>query len=143
MKNYDPKRFVLIFKGIKLQGFADATFIQVARATDTFSDVVGAQGDVVRVKSHDQRGTVTATLQYASPINDLLSALAVVGEEGTTVDGDVGDLLLKDLNGTTVAACQEAWIQKQPDIDVSVESPNRVWVFRCAKLKLVVGGALR
>jgi hypothetical protein len=97
----------------------------------------------VRIKSHDLRGTVTITLQSTSPTNDLLSAFATVGEEGETIDGDVGDVLLKDLNGLTTASAREAWIVKKPDLDVSVEHPNRVWVIRCAKLKSHVGGALR
>jgi hypothetical protein len=143
VKNYDPKRYELVFKGVQVQGYAAGTFIQVARQTETFSDDVGALGDVVRIKSHDLRGTVTITLQSTSPTNDLLSAFATVGEEGETIDGDVGDVLLKDLNGLTTASAREAWIVKKPDLDVSVEHPNRVWVIRCAKLKSHVGGALR
>jgi hypothetical protein len=143
MKNHDPKRYVLVFKGHQLRGYADGTFIEVERLTDTFSESVGAQGDVVRIKSHDRRGTVTAQLQSASPSNDVLSAWAIAGEEGNTVDADVGALLVKDLNGTTVASAMEAWIVKPPNIGVATDHSPRQWVFRCANLKMLVGGSLR
>lgn len=144
MKNYDPKQYIVVFKGIQLRGYADGTFIEVERVTDTFSEAVGAQGDVVRVKSNDRRGSITVTLQMASPANDILSAFANgVDDDNQAPDFDVGAILVKDLNGSTVAAAQEAWIVKPPNITAAVEHTNRAWVFRCADLKMIVGGMLR
>jgi hypothetical protein len=143
VKTYDPQSVQLVFKGIPFRGFADGTFISVERLTDTFGESVGAQGDVVRVRSRDRRGTVTATLQGTSPTNDLLSAIAIDDEEPSAADyaAGVGDLALKDLNGTTLAFAEHAWIVKLPNVDYATEHTPRQWVIRCAKLKLHVGGA--
>lgn len=143
LKTYDPQSVQLVFNGIQFRGFADGTFITVERLTDTFSDTVGAQGDVVRTRSRDRRGTVTATLQGASPTNDLLSAIAIDDEDPEAGDyaAGVGDLAVKDLNGTTLAFAQEAWIVKLPNAEFATEHTPRQWVIRCAKLQLLVGGA--
>lgn len=143
MKNYDPKQYVLVFKGIRFRGYHSGTVIEVERMTDTFTEDVGADGDVVRVRGHDRRGTVTVTLQGTSPVNDMLSLVAAVGEDEDNTDADVGSLTLKDLNGTTVAFASEAWIVKPPNVPVAMEHTPRVWVIRCAKLNLYVGGAAK
>ena len=141
MKNYDPKRQTVSFKGVQLRGFQDGTFIEVERNTDTFTVEAGADGEPVRVRSHDKTGMVTVTLQGASPSNDLLSAFALAGEQGTTVNGDVGVLQVRDMNGTTVCIAAEAWIKKPPNFTAATEHTPRVWVFECGKLEMNIGGA--
>lgn len=143
MKNYDPKRIVATWKAIAIVGYATGTFLQAERDNDTFTTEAGAQGDVVRTKSHDRRGKVTFTLQSTSPANDLLSVFALAGEEGNSVDADVGALLVKDLNGTTLLAAEEAWISKPPSVEYADTHQPRQWVLHCANLKMFVGGALR
>lgn len=143
MKNYDPKRQIVIFKGIQLRGFHAGTFIECERNSDTFTVESGADGEPVRTRSHDKTGTVKVTLQGASPSNDLLSAIMLAGEQGTTVDGDVGPIMVKDLNGTTVAIAAEAWIKKPANFTAASEHTPREWTFECGKLEILIGGALR
>jgi hypothetical protein len=141
-KNHDPKRYVVVFGGHQVQGYASGTFVQVARESDSFSDEVGAGGDVVRSRTHDKRGSVTITLQAASPSNDVLSAFVIADELGVTVNAGVKPLLVKDLNGTTVATAAEAWVQKPAEIEGAAEHTNREWVIRCAQLNINVGGSI-
>jgi hypothetical protein len=142
-KNYDPLRYVVIFKGVQIRGYASGTFVNIERAEDSFTEDVGSGGDVVRVRSHNKSGTCTLTLQAASPSNDQLSAILAADEAGVTVDAGVGALLVKDLNGTTVASASSAWIRKPPAVEQGNEATNREWVIACANLKLFVGGAIR
>lgn len=138
-KNYDPGRVAASFAGVQMMGFMDGTFISAERAEDAFEMSVGAAGDVTRVKSNNRTGTVTITLQAASPVNDLLSALAAADSLfGVTT----APLIVEDLNGTTVLLASVAWIQKVPQVEFADEGSGREWVFACADLDMNVGGSL-
>jgi len=139
-KNFDPALVIFTFRGITLQGYIDGTFISAERSEDAYETVVGAGGDVTRVRNRNRMGTVTCTLLQASPTNDLLSAVALEDELFNTGDGP---LLLKDLNGTSLAQAANAWIQKLPNLEYADTATGREWVFACAELEMNVGGNLR
>jgi hypothetical protein len=137
--NYDPGRVVASFRGINLLGFMDGTFISAERTEDAFSMQVGAGGDVTRVRSRDMTGSVTFTLQAASPSNDLLSAVAAEDEAFGT---GFGSIMIKDLNGNTLLQAPIAWIRKLPVTEFADEASGREWVIDCAQLIKFVGGAV-
>lgn len=137
--NYDPGRVSGNWNGIQLLGFMDGTFIAAERNEDAFEVAVGAGGDVTRVRSRNKTGTVTVTLQAASPSNDLLSAAALLDAKfGATY----GPLLIVDLQGNTVVEASMAWIRKLPAVEFADEASGREWVFECADLDMDVGGSL-
>lgn len=139
LRNYDPAKVYVSFAGISLLGFADGEFVKVEFAEDRFSMEVGAGGDVTRVRSRNATGSATVTLQAASPINDLLSAVALADAR----DGSgMGVFQLMDANGTTLVMAPDAWIRKVPDVGYAVEGSTREWVFDMADVEVNVGGAL-
>lgn len=138
-KNYDPARVVVTFRGILIRGYAEGTFVSVSRETDTFSKSVGAQGDVTRVRSRNRSGRAAITLQQASPTNDELSAVALLDEETGL---GYGPLLVKDLNGTTLASAEIAWLVKPADTGFADSAESREWAIDCEKVTMVVGGSL-
>lgn len=141
--NYDPGRIIVTFRGILFQGVASGTFVNVERDTDTFSDEVGAYGDVVRVRSRDKRGTVKVTLLSSSLTNDALSVLHS-RDEGNDDGGGLGygSLLIKDLNGTTLVSAKNAWLMKPADLEYGDEGGQREWTLKCAELNMFVGGSV-
>lgn len=138
-KNYDPGRVVGSWRGIPFLGFMDSTFLSAERSEDAFALSVGGQGDVTRVRSRNRTGTVTLTLQAASPTNDLLSAQAILDE---LTGLGYGPLLIKDLNGTTLVEAAIAWIKKAPSVEFATDASGREWTFECAELTIVAGGAV-
>ncbi len=138
-KNYDPARVTVTFKGVPLLGFGEGTFVSIERTEDAFSMKVGAQGDVTRSRKQDRTGSVTVMLQQASPTNDALSAIHAEDELFGT---GYGALLVKDLNGTTIADSENAWIRKLPVGEYADEASDREWVFDCADLNFHVGGSV-
>lgn len=138
-KNYDPDGVLVVFNKIPVFGFAPGTFVRVERDEDTFSEVAGAGGDVVRIRNRNRMGTVTITLLQSSPSNDLLSA-NMVADEATGVA--YGEVMVKELNGTTVAGGANAWVKKPPGIEFGAEASNREWVIKVADLGIFVGGEL-
>jgi hypothetical protein len=138
-RNYNPAKVAVSFNGIQLVGFMDGTFVSCERAEDAFETAVGAGGDVVRVRNQNRMGSVTVTLQAASPSNDDLSAIA---RDDEAFGLDYGDLLVKDGNGTTIARAEIAWIRKLPNVEYADSESGREWVFDCAELLMDVGGSV-
>jgi hypothetical protein len=138
-KNYDPARIIVVFNGVQLQGYADGTFVKCARDEDAFTSNVGAAGDVVRVRNRNRMGTVTVTLQDASPSNDLLSGMAQTDESTGLA---YGALMVKDLNGTTLIQAAAAWIKKTADVEFAKEQGNQEWVISASELIVFSGGEL-
>lgn len=139
MKNYDPGKIVVTFRGIRLVLFAEGTFVSVEREEDAFSKSVGADGNVTRVRNRNRSGSVTCTLQAESPINDILSAIA---KEDELFGTGFGSIQVENLLGTTLVNAPTAWIRKLPTVEFSDEASTREWIFDCDTLDMVVGGSL-
>ena len=137
VETYSPKRVEVIVAGVPMKGFADGTFVTVARANDSFATNVGADGEVSRTASADRTGTVTLTLQQTSDSNDFLSGLMTADE--LTLAGQF-PFLLKDTNGRTILESPCAWINKPADSEFGNELSNREWVISCSELQGLVGG---
>lgn len=137
VKSYDPNAVTLVFAGIPVEGYADGTFVNVARNNPAFALTVGSSGEGARAKSNDKSGTVTLTLIQSSLSNDALSAIAALDEASS--DG-VGPLLMKDLSGRSLYAAETAWIQKVSDAEFAREITSREWVIETDSLEVFVGG---
>lgn len=138
-KNYDPSRVVVTFRGVVLRGFAEGTFFSLERDEETFEKSYGATGDVTRVRKRKRGGRGTATLQQASPTNDDLSAIALLDEQSGL---GYGPLMVKDLNGTTLASAAIAWLVQPAAISFADGAESREWMIDCAAVSMTVGGAL-
>lgn len=139
LKNYDPGRILIIFRGLQIQGFADGSFVKAVRNQKTFKTKVGAAGHVVRIRTRDRTGLVTVTLQATATSNDILQGFLDADE----LDGSgVGPLMIKDLNGNMLATAEQAWVTKVPDIERSTDGPDTEWEFECAVLVLKNGSSL-
>lgn len=139
MKHYDPDQVTVSFAGIVLQGFADGSFVTVSQETDNFTDVVGSDGEVSRSKTNDRRATITFKLMQTSSSNALLSAIANA-DLAAPAGAGVGQLMVRDRQGTSLYRADEAWISKPPDVDFDRGATSREWTLRCAKLERTDGG---
>ncbi len=137
VKTYDPASVDIIFAGIPFEGFADGTFVTVARDNPSFTSIVGSDGEGARAKSNDRSGTITCTLMQTSATNDALSDVMAADE--LTGDG-VGSLLVKDGSGRTICEAETAWLEKPADAEFGREISNREWVIKTDLLRITVGG---
>ncbi len=136
---YDPGLIIVSFKGVRLLGPAEGTFVTAERAEDAFTSQVGSAGDVTRSRNRNKMGSVTYTCQQGSPSNDVLSALQAADE---LTGLGFGSLMVKDLIGTTLVEAPSAWIKKIANPEFAKEAGPRAWVFDCAQLYIYTGGAL-
>ena len=137
VKTYNAADVAIVFAGVPIEGYADGTFVAVARDNPSWNKNIGADGEGVRAKSNDKSGTITLTLMQSSLSNDALSALALLDE--ASGDG-VGPFLMKDNSGRTICSAETAWIQKPADVSFAREAETREWVFETNLLDMFVGG---
>lgn len=135
---YDPNDYSVIFNGIPIEGFAEDDFISIEMASEGYNDEVGCDGHVVRLKSADERATVTFILKASSPTNKVLSALYQTDRKASGALG-VGPLLIRDTQGVTVFAGAQAWICGWPKASLGKRASDREWKIRVAKLEVFLG----
>lgn len=133
---FDPAQVLVSFHGYQLSGFADGTFIQASRTTDSFSKVVGADGEVARVKSADDSGQIKFTVLQTSAANDVLSSELAKDELNGT---NIGAVFVKDLRGNTLISGDEAWLVKPADVSLGKDLAEREWTIDVAHMAVTVG----
>jgi Protein of unknown function (DUF3277) len=133
---FDPKQLSVIVGPYIIKGFSE-TMISIARATDAFSMIVGADGEATRVKSNDNSATITITLQQGSPSNDDLSKIATADRLSSL---GVFPLLIKDNFGNTIMTAPTAFISKVPDITFAKTHQDRAWVIMTDNIEIFLGG---
>ena len=141
VKNYDPAGMVIVFNQIPISGFADGTYVSVEQNEDSYSLVVGADGEGCRSKTNNRSARITLTLLQSSAVNDLLSALHNVDINSPLGDG-IGPFLMKDLTGTTVLAAEKAWLVRHATSTYARDPESREWIIETDNLIQNVGGNL-
>lgn len=129
VKTYDPSHVSMFYGVIEMQGFAPDAAINVEHDEDDWTLVVGVDGEGTRSKTSNKSATITVSLMQSSDVNALLDAEREL--DSFTPGGTGGKpILIKDLSGVTLVACETAWIQKPPAVELNRESTNRDWIFR-------------
>ena len=132
----DPKKIVMVFGTKRIKGFADGTFLDVERNEDMFSEVVGADGEVTRVKSNNRTGTATFTLLQSSTSNDDLSAYALVDEQTGL---GVFPFIVTDTLGKTNIFSAMGYIKRIAKVEESKTATNREWKIFLVDVNVFVG----
>lgn len=137
LKTYDPKQVLVLVGGVPMGGFTDGAFVSVSRDEDSFTKVVGADGETSRSKRNNRSGSMTLTLHQTSPSNDVLSALAIADELS---NAGVVPVMVKDSSGRSILFSALGWIRKPADSSFSAEIEDREWVLDLADLDMSVAG---
>jgi hypothetical protein len=135
--SYVPEKVAVILGGNIITGYADGTFVKVERNAETWTTVTGADGEVTRVKSADKSGKIVVTIKQSSDSNDILSDLFLADE--SSLQGYL-PVLVKDANGRSLHAAQNAWIGKPADAEYGKDLTNREWTLHCDQIITFVGG---
>lgn len=136
-KTYDPSQVAIIVGGFQITGFADGSFLTVARNADAFALYVGTDGEGTRAKSNNKSGRITLTLAQSSDSNAILSGIAVADELS---NNGIVPVLIKDNSGNSLYAAETAWIVKAPDSEFGREIGSREWIIETDNLAVFVGG---
>lgn len=137
-KGYNSAAVTVVFNGALLDGFGPDSRVEITYP-EQFTKVIGADGEVARSKTNDQTCQVKLTLLQTSASNDILSATHTL-DATSPFGGGVGNLLIKDLLGTTLVACAQAWIMKYADVAFAKEVGTREWTIDCGTTATLIGG---
>ncbi len=139
LKTYDPNEVSLIFAGAPISGFADGTFVSVDQNEDSFSLVVGSDGEGARSKNNNRSATLTFTLLQTSESNAFLAAAHNADILSANGDG-IGPVLVKDGSGNSLYTADKAWVRKPPTAEFGREVGSREWVLETHDLVNVTAG---
>lgn len=137
MKNYSPGEISVIVDGAIISGFADGTFINVARDEESSTFVPSATGGGSRTKNANKAGRFTFTLQQTSESNQVLSDLLKRDEDGENV---LVSVLVRDNSGSDLHKAEQCYIVQYPSSDYAKELSNREWVLQAEVLEMNLGG---
>ncbi len=133
---YSPEDVSVSVNGVGLSGYSEGTFITVEREEDSYTKIVGSDGQVTRSKNANRSGSVTLTLKASSASNDVISALSIKDE----IDGSgVFVVMVKDNSGRSIYS-GKGWIRKPANAEYAKEVSDREWVFDIANLLMFLGG---
>lgn len=139
MRTYDPTAIIVSFGGVQILGFASGEFAKAELNNDRYTVVVGAGGDVTRVRSRDTTGQFIVTLLSESPSNDYLGSKQ---REDELFNSGTGSLQITNLNGDELAFAEVAWVKK-PAAHVYADTASpKEYVFECEELIQDPRGAL-
>lgn len=109
-----------------MEGIAEGTSIQEARATQSWSIKMGGRGKGTRVYNPNRSGTLTLTVDQESQLHQNLKAIA----KADRISRDkVGPLVLKDNSSGEVIVYLNAFILTDPDEARGTESQTFAWLF--------------
>lgn len=118
---YDPKLVNLIVGGIIITGFAEDSFIAVEKMEDTFTEYVGAKGEVSMAENANETGEITITLARTSPSIPYLNKLGLAKGGNALVSVQVVDL---NTNATNVSG-NDARVRKPANLEHGKEINER------------------
>lgn len=133
---YDPSKVIITIDGVSLHGFTDGDFFTAKYDEGRYSKVKGIDGEVGRVRTLSTSGVLEFTLAASSNANDELNRFNPdMGYIG------VAPISISDLSGRTVISAEKSWLKTAPEVVNGVVVGEYKWVFDCAKMQIVYGGA--
>ena len=137
VKTYDPGQVSVTFGPIILSGFGDGEQIMVEPNVESFTLLMGAQGEGARTRSRDKSARVTVRILQTSETNDLLSAVQ-------NLDRAAGEgifpLMVKDNGGRSIHLAESAWIVAPPSAAYGAEAGVREWIFETDSMEDFIAG---
>lgn len=138
LRTFDFKQIQLTFGSSLIQGFAEGDdVITLEPQADAYNSLAGADGEVTRSKTNDNRWLLRVRLLQTSPSNDDLMGAAAADRLS---NGGVRPLLLKDLSGNTLVGEAQAYIQRLPDAGLGTNVSDREWAIMLPSPDIFIGG---
>jgi len=137
---YGFGKVVFLVDGVPLVGLADGDdIISVDRNKETFSLLIGGQGDAAAIYDSDRSGVATVKLLQTSTSNAILSAKYKIQEAGVLSPIPIA---IKDTSGLDLVTGDAAFIVKPPAMAYGQGHNAREWSFVIPTLTIFAGGTV-
>lgn len=133
LRNYDFGNVTMVVAGRRLRGIVS---VNPTRNEDSFTEQVGADGEVTRSKTNNRTGNFEIVMQQSSPDNSFLQNL-INTDENTVAPFAAG---CKDLSGTYTALGARSYIVKPADNGLERDAGERTWNIRTTNMEILGGG---
>lgn len=139
MKVYSFQNTVMLVNGVEITGWADGDdVIKIARRSDSASDKIGANGDMMVSISADKSGEFTFKLQQTSSANKYLMSLCALQEGGAKTFVPV-NVLFQDTYRNDLATGTVGYIKRPPELDRGAQAGAQEWVVVVERLDMLLG----
>lgn len=145
LRNFDPERITAVWairggKAVDLtQGLIDAPGAMTeTKDSAKWTRKSDRQGNTVRNRSGKRGAALTCTYAAEAPIHGELAAILELDDALGTM---VGDIVVRDLEGTTLVTYVSAFIEDDPAMAYGDTAGDRVYVFGCAERIALFGGS--
>lgn len=124
VRTYNAKQVLVALGSHSVTGYADDSFIVIAKNGDGILKKTGCDGEIARAIDPDNSYNVKLALLQTSPTNAFL-------QQKFKKDYDDGEgtfpLLIKDLKGGVLFSADVAWVTKPADRTYGKDTNNREW----------------
>lgn len=100
---------------------------------ELYTLVVGADGEVTRVKSNNLSGKITVKFISTSDGHKLMTTLHEASRNSRNGE-DIAPFQIRDRNGGLVESAEHAWISKAPSNATGKAPGEREWELSCTDL---------
>lgn len=139
MKTYSFLNTVFLVNGVELTGFAEGNdVISMERRTDSASDKIGADGNMMVSLSADFSGEISIKLQQTSSSNKYLTKLLNL-QEGRGVLFKPIKLFFQDTYRQDIGSGSLGYIKKPADMVRGQNGQTVEWTFVVERLDLLCG----
>ena len=146
LRNFDPDSWTVTWElagglgSIDLtRGLIDGPGAMVeAKDNPRWTRRADRNSNLVRNKRKPKSGSLTLTYVAEAEIQDEFSVIMGIDE---TTGSQVGDIVVKDNNGTTVITYRSAYIEDDPNVSMGDAAADRPYVFGFAERVAFLGGA--
>lgn len=126
---HDVNRYIFTFASIPCEATGTDNFFKKSKITPTFSSVSSLNGKVSRSKSNDRRFKIELTV-LSTDVATQVAMRAIHSADILTPNGSgVAPLVISNMDSGEVWVFPEAWIIKEPDMEVKGEPDNRIIEF--------------
>ena len=139
MKVYSFQNTVMLVNGVEITGWADGDdVIKIARRSDSASDKIGANGDMMVSISADKSGEFTFKLQQTSSSNKFLAGLVALQEGGAKTFVPV-TCLFQDTYRQDLATGTVGYLKKPADLSRGDKAGDQEWTIVVERLDMLLG----
>lgn len=135
---YAFKDVVVLVNGVPITGFADGNdAVSVERDREAFTKLVGADGDVMALRSADRSGTAMLKLLQSSISNTYLTTFLKIQDAGVLSPVPFS---VKDLNGLDLVIAEAAFVAGPPKAIYGAEHNAREWKLVLSAVDIFMAG---
>lgn len=135
LTDYSPKRTASNWGGYDLSGWAEGTFINIARSVDNTTPLVGAAGDVGITLNADKTGTIEATFMQTSETNQVLSGVQLAQDQSGVLYR--ANFTIADPSGSVLMVAKNCHLMTPAAMPLADDQQSRTWVWFAEEINFV------